>query len=164
MFFEKKDGTLINIEAITAITVVRMRDFSGYNLYSLEEMAKFGFKVGHPDKFIHCKNWDEAVEAVEASPESRILSKGAIGYFQLEGCEEIGLINSYYEKSAPYGCFVKRESAVCFLLEERLNDPFAYNVHLSTPCGGINNDHMVFTFTLEEYESLRECLTVSKSR
>lgn len=162
MFFRTSKGSLVNLDYLASVTPVAMKD--GFkkehirNLYSLDELADFGFKVGLPDVFVPCKTWDEAVKSVVESPDTRIMSRNTcIGYTVVKGGNKKSLISTYYDEN---NTLQTDNSCMCFLPKEKYDSVFAYALHVGITNGGLNNDHQAFIIRIDEYERLEKMLDI----
>ena len=160
-FFKvEHSGTIINIDAISAVTVTRRSAFSceyrGEVPYTFDQLEKMGFMVGEQETFVACQTWDEARKAVFKDQRNRMISHGCVGYVERKSGKK-GLIREYHDDSWE-NCRVDDHY---FLAKELYDEPFLYRVHLGVPSGGVNNDHMTVTLTVEEYASLEKILLAS---
>lgn len=155
MFFTTKDGSVINTDYIVAINPIRKRQIkSALMLFTSQELAAMGFRVGRKDVFIPTNTWDEAKRACYECPNTRKLSQGCTGYTEL-ACGEIGLIDKYYEYDN--GNFHSNKDDLFFLPKEAYDEVIAYSIEM----------HMLnvnYQITADEFKKLKKMLDAENKR
>ena len=156
MFFTTKNGSVINTNYIISITPIRKRQIKAVfkDLFTVQEFAAMGFRVGRKDVFISTKTWDEARKAVSECPNTRKLSQGCTGYTEL-ACGDVGLIDQYYEYDN--GNFHSNKDDLFFLPKEAYDEVIAYSIEM----------HMLnvnYQITVDEFKKLKKMLDAENKR
>lgn len=135
----------MNTDTVVYMNEIKSREFRKcpLDLYPIERMKDFGFKVGYPDEYLITPNWEIANEQADSS-ERLVMPSNRVGrtpgYYSLGHGKRLELIDRYVEK----GYMKEDPNNLCFLPPERWNDIYAYEVHLL--------DGEKIYITLEDYK------------
>lgn len=142
MFLTLSKFTL-NTDTVVYMNEIKSREFRKcpLDLYPIERMRDFGFKVDYPDEYMITPNWEIANEQADSSERLVMPSNKdrAPGYYALRHGKHLELIERYVEK----GYMKEDPNNLCFLPLEKWNDTYAYEVHL------LNGENVFIT--VEDY-------------
>ena len=154
MFFRLSNGTLVNLTYVTEIVPITHEDgFSIHkirDLYTLDELSKFGYKVGNPMTYKSCNTKEDAMKAVSELPSKRILCKDKIGYAEIDTSNK-SLLTLYYDND---GNMLMDTSCMCFLPTDRYKNVFAYKLGLNFL---YQHEHYI---RLDEYDRIQRILDI----
>lgn len=146
MFIAMHDNTvLLNSDYIVHLKAVPKREFRDLplDLYSPDEMAKMGFRVGYADVYLGTPSWDIAFDQADGNDRLVLPSDCRTdrpGYWEIGG-GEYGLIDKYVKKN---GTVTRDNNNMCFLPKERWNEVYAYELMMS--------DGSTMYMTVDEYK------------
>lgn len=154
MFLTTSTGTVINvnyIEAIVPLDKTQVKRVAG--IFTLAELADFGFKTGRKDVFVHT-DYESARKEVAESPDTRILRflpNGVIGYMELQSGES-GLIDEF--NTIEDNILHTHRDELYFLPKSQYNEIMAYSVLMH--CG------KEFIIRVSDYEVLSRMLAAAR--
>lgn len=166
MTIKLSDGTLVNLDHLAAVSVVRKGQLTAdhasagirktaLKVLGLDKLQAAGFLVGKPDVFHETPTKELALKAVQEDPEHRVIAQTS-GYMQVASGANPELLSRYYDLVAKTWREVK--DSHYFLLPSRFDEPLYYELHVACPACTLVHDHIVIPVAPDTYKRLCEYL------